>query len=695
MRVRLALPALLLALLGGGTDGAVRAQTEERAQRLERTLRAIDQGQWGEAHRSGQRTGLPELRAYVRWRELLEARPDERPGFAVYADFLEHEPDWPSLGLVQARAEETLDERVGLAERLAFFADRPPRTRQGRVRLAEAMLARGQSEAAAQLVRTSWARDEFSIGEEAMLLARFGFMLRASDHAARLDRLLWDGQTAQARRMLARVERPQRLLAEARLALQQSEPGAESALAAVPEALRGDAGLMFDRLRWRKRKGLEDGVRAILLDPPDELGRPELWWRERHAAIRDAINVRSFKLAYRLAAAHRQSEGTAFAEGEWLAGWLALRFIDEPKLASRHFERLWQGVGTPISLARAGYWAGRAAAVLDQDEAAAWYGRAAAYPSTFYGQLAALEIEADPWARLEPPVTASAAARAALQQRTPAQLARLFCAAGQPRAAQPFFRHLGHEAAGDRDQLTAVTELAEACGRADLALVAARASAANGGHSARAAFPMPRLRAFRDGGPGVPEPALLLALARQESLFDPEATSPAGALGLMQLMPGTAAAVAREQGLKISRNALLTDPALNVRLGASYLQRQLDRFAGEAALALAAYNAGPRRVAQWLEANGDPRSADRYRLIDWIELIPFNETRNYVQRVLEGRGMYRAILAGPRTPAAARTVAAPPVPRAAPPRPSGPDGSLARTAADLAPTPTPRLKPAS
>lgn len=646
--------AAALLLLGVATaPPPVRAAGVEPGARLQQALLSAEKGDWQWARHLAEDVGVPQLGSYFRWRELLES--DDRPAFAAYADFLRRSDDWPSLGTLQARAEETIDEGVSFEERLAFFADRPPRTRQGRVRYAQALLAAGRQAEAAALLRKSWVQDDFSAGEESFFLDQFGGFLQARDHATRLDRLLWDGKIEQARRMLPRVGGKERLLALARLKLQLSDATVEAALADVPPELRRDPGLLFDRLQWRQEKGNEAGVREILLDPPADLGRPERWWAVQQRAIRDAIDEHEYRLAYRLATSHGQKEGAPFAEAEWLAGWLVLRFLDDPRQARRHFERMWPAVATPISRARAAYWAGRAAAA-DGDRKAAhdWYGRAAQYPTSFYGQLAAEELGIDIADRIGPPTSASPTAREALRRRTSAQLASLFCTWNQFRYAQPFFRHLGYEAADRVDELKAVVELARSCDRADLVLTAVKAAAGNGAFLVRDAFPLPRVRAFHEHRDGMPEPALLLGLARQESLFDPAARSPVGALGLMQLMPGTAEAVARELGLPFQKARLVRDPEYNVRLGALYLRKQLDRYDDEPVLALAAYNAGPSRVSTWLAMHGDPRGADRYRLIDWIEQIPFAETRNYVQRVLEGRGMYRALLSGPR-PVQART----------------------------------------
>ena len=661
--------SLQLVLTVAGISSTVLAAGEVDRGRIRELLADIDKGDWQGARRLADGPGAALLEPYVRWRELLER--DDRLPFAAYVEFMRANPDWPSQGTLQLRAEDGLNAAITDKARLAFFADRAPRSRQGRQLLAEALLAADRRQEAASLLRQSWVQDDFDAAAASAFLDRFGAHLRPADDSARLDRLLWDGRTDQARRMLGRVGSHERAIAAARIALQESAPDVDRAIAALPAAAQSHAGLLFDRLCWRAERGNQAGVQEILLRPPSALGRPEKWWNHQQRAIRAAMAERSFKLAYRLASSAHQPPGSAHAEAEWLAGWLALRFTGQPKLAAGHFERLWSAVTTPISRARAGYWAGRAAAANGNRPAAAqWYRRATGYPHTFYGQLAADELGLVRVERLPPSERHDALAGTTLRRRAPAQLARLFCRGGQPGAAQPFFRHLGFEAAGNAEELAAAVDLARDCDRADLVLTVTRAAAANGTYLVRDAFPLPSTPAFVAREAGLPEPALLLAVARQESLFNPEAQSPVGAMGLMQLMPTTAKAVSAARGMPFSRSRLVSDPDYNVSLGGVYLASQLSSFDQEPALALAAYNAGPGRVAEWLRLNGDPRGTDRHGLIDWIELIPFAETRNYVQRVLEARDMYRSILEPPAIPSE-------------------------RLAEDGAPTPQPRRKPAS
>ncbi len=613
-----------------------------------RTLaQLLDADRFPEALDLARSLGDPPLLTYATWRQLREGDPAP---FAAYRDFLDRHPRWPDAVILQVRAESAIDSTVPPDAILGFFADRVPRTRQGRLQLAGACLRSGRAAEAATLVRKSWIEDDYGPDEEQFVLANYGSILRPQDHLARLDRLLWDGKSQQVGRMLGLVDPGHRALAQARLRLQAVGPNVDGALRAVPAALRNDPGLVFDRLQWRRRKGLDDEAQQLLLGLRYERGRPSAWWQERAYQIREAINSGRFALAYRLAATHRQAAGVPFADAEWLAGWVALRFLKRPVEAARHFERLYDGVGSPISRARAAYWAGRAEAARHRtDSAAAWYARAEAYPTTFYGQLASHELGRSLTYGLFQAPVASDALRQAFAANDMVQVTQRLCAAGVFHGGGPLVRQLAGEAAGSRPGLGLVLDLANRCGRPDLVVSVAKAAERDGAIDGVASFPVPDVGSLVRPTPGMPEPALLLAVARQESLFDPDATSPAGAQGLMQLMPSTARIVAGALGVQYDP-ASLTDPDYNARLGSWYLRQQLDQFGGLAPLALAAYNAGPARVGQWLQANGDPRGRTEYDMIDWIELIPFSETRNYVQRVMEAMQVYRALLAKDAAP---------------------------------------------
>lgn len=664
-RRRAALAAAVAALAAvalGLPAGVAQALDAGERQRLAEALRAMDRDEWRWARKAVDGLGSRPLSAYARWRELTDA--DSKPGFAAYADFLARHRDWPSLGTLRARAEEQIDESVPHRDRLAFFAggQQQPLTRQGRIRYAQALFDAGRRAEAAEVLRRSWVLDDFPRSEEEYFLGLYREHLRAADHEQRLGRLLWDGEVTGAQRMLHLVRRDVQLLATARIRLQGLEKKAPAAFDAVPPALRADAGLLYDRLRWARRRGQQAEAVAVLLRTPPDLVRPEAWWPEQHRVIRDLLDGGAADRAYQVARVHRQREGVPFAEAEWLAGWIALRFLKDPASARRHFERLSAGVTSQISRGRAAYWAARAAdAAGDKPGAREWYRRASAYPSTFYGQLAAQKSGVRLAALVPLRARVTEGARERLRRRDAAAVAQALCRldGGEADAALPFFRHLGHEAADDPDELRAVAELGTECNRPDLVVIAAKAAAKEGAEpDAHTAFPVPAVRGFRAEDRSLPEPALRIAIARQESQFDHRVGSPAGALGMMQLMPATAKAVCDRLGLPYSKTRLVRDADYNVRLGSTYIKGQLDRYDGEAVLALAAYNAGPSRVADWLGENGDPRGGSAERLVDWIEMIPFAETRNYVQRVVEAREVYRILLAREKAPATRDAAAA-------------------------------------
>jgi soluble lytic murein transglycosylase len=327
-----------------------------------------------------------------------------------------------------------------------------------------------------------------------------------------------------------------------------------------------------------------------------------------------------------------------------LAGWLALRFVNQPNTALSHFTRLYDGVRAPVERASAAYWAGRSAAALgDPSLAAQWYRTAAAVPIAYYGQLAAEEL-GEAGRPLPDPPPANPQQRASFESQELVRVARMLIEADATETLTPFLVRLGEQAKSATD-VGMVAELAATSGRPHLVAQVGRYTAYYGAPNPVAAFPIPDVPGLLRPAPGEPEPALLMGLGRQESMFNPWVSSHAGARGLLQLTPRTAFLMAGQLGLPYNRGRLIGDPDYNVRLGSHYLKTLLKRYDGEVALAVAAYNAGPRRVDEWIRLHGDPRRRDRYQLIDWIELIPFDETRNYVQRVLEGRNMYRRRLA--------------------------------------------------
>ncbi|WP_348771440.1 lytic transglycosylase domain-containing protein [Azospirillum sp. SYSU D00513] len=577
----------------------------------------------------------------IRWLEL------SAPGggsFEEIAEFLREEPDWPNQAALRRQAEKAMPPDLGTDSVLSWFRKHPPLTLDGFRRHADTLLAAGETDRAAKLVRDRWVSADFSAGDEQDFLASYGRHLRTQDHKERLDRLLWERQEAPARRLLGFFDDTYDTLIEARLAYDTDARNPEAKLARVPASLRNDAGLLFDQIRYLRRKGDDDGALALLAKAPAKLGKPSAWWTERHILARRAIERRDFNLAYRIVEAHGQTEGGGLADAEFLAGFLALRFLDKPSEAFGHFHKLYRSVGAPISKARGAYWCGRAAEALGQKaQAKEWFETASQFGTTYYGQLAAKHLGGKGHIDLPGEPKVSNAEATAFERRDLVRAARMLSEilGKDDSLTTAFLRRISLDAKTPTDFVQAA-KLAREVGRRDLAVAAAKDAAQDNVFLVEAGYPMIKTQADR------PESALVHAIIRQESTFNPLIASSAGARGLMQLMPGTAQQVAKQLGIRNHKLAQLTaDPDYNVRLGSAYLAEMIDRWNGSYVMAVASYNAGPARTRQWLDQFGDPREG-AIDIVDWIELIPFSETRNYVQRVMEAMLVYRARIQGSR-----------------------------------------------
>jgi soluble lytic murein transglycosylase len=586
------------------------------------------------------------LNTFFVWLDLSHTKADG--DFHELTAFLEANADWPRLAKLQRRAEKGLPEDLSDAQVLAWFEGRPPLTAEGATRLAEALRNTGDDAAATELLRNTWVTADFSKSEERSFRKRYGAVLLASDEHARLERLLQRRGVAAAQRQAARIGKGYPELAEARLKLSLDRAGVDAAIKRVPAALLNDPGLLYERARWRQRRGRTDGVVQLLDQAAAVIRRPERWWRLRHWAAQQVLRKGQHDAAYRVVSRHGLKDGVGFAEGEWLAGWIALRFRDDAKLAQHHFVRLYDGVSTPISRARGAYWTAEAAAALNnKEEAERWYRRAAAHGTAFYGQLASARLGQPLSVDLKNAVAVWAADRETYEESDLVRLVHLLGAFDQRKFQRTFLRHLRDQAESQTDYRL-LAELSQSVDHMDQAVIAAKRARRLGAFMPDYLFPLPASVYSAVAAAPSPEPALVLAVIRQESAFDPKAISRAGARGLMQLMPATAHQVARQIGVPYQRAMLTENPVANLRLGRAYLQQMLDEFSGTSMLALAAYNAGPHRVVRWIKDNGDPRHPD-VDPVDWIERIPFDETRNYVQRVLEGQAVYRLALTGQRT----------------------------------------------
>ncbi|MFC3612161.1 lytic transglycosylase domain-containing protein [Lutimaribacter marinistellae] len=626
-----AMAALFLSIV------AVSARAES-VDDLRRGLAEMRAGDWNAAlSQSGARGSV--TRDVIVWHWL-------RQGFGTDGDvlvFLERRPDWPGLDWLRLKSEPSFTnaapERV-----LEFYDGHPPETAEGALNYATALLAQGlRGDAEAEIVK-AWRTLAMGDGLQASYLENFGELLKPH-HVARLDRMLWDGHVVSARRMLPLVDEGRQKLAQARLALHEMVPGVDARIEAVPEELVNSPGLAFARFVWRDRKEFDDSAVDLMLErsvSAESLGEPAAWADARRRLARLTLRNGDPQRAYETASSHftTPENGYDYSDLEWLSGFIALRMLDRPEVAARHFERFAASVESPISMGRAGYWMGRAyAAAGDADKAHAAYALGAENQTSFYGLLAAERIGRPFDAELADPPQNAPWREAAFTGSSVFQAGQMLLELGEDHLAERFLTHLVESL--DREQALQLGDAVLELGDAHLGVMVAKRAARSGLVIPAAYYPVHPVAEM----PLPMAKEMTLAIARRESEFDPVVISGAGARGLMQVMPATARLVAQELGILggHATDRLTADWEYNAKLGANYLAQLAGDLNGNVVMMSAGYNAGPRRPLSWMNRFGDPRSGE-IDIIDWIELIPFSETRNYVMRVTESLPVYRARL---------------------------------------------------
>ncbi|HEV2562825.1 MAG TPA: lytic transglycosylase domain-containing protein [Rhizomicrobium sp.] len=606
---------------------------------------AADRGDWIAAKGLADQGHNPTARKLIEWRYLLDK--NSGASFDEINAFLKANPDWPLRDTLFARAERAMSDMMAPGAVLSWFGDRDPLTGIGKVRLGEAMIALGRVSAGRDLIRKAWVENTFEPDQEFAVLQRHADLFTPDIDQQRLNNLLWRDETGAARREMARVTASGQQLAQTRIALQSGSSASRKLVSELPETLRSDPGILFDRARLLRRSGNPDDEPDLLLRAPTrELAKinPGRWWAELNIATRQALQDTNYRTAYSLVKDTGLSTGENFAEAEFMAGWIALRYLKDPVAALSHFQKLSAGVSRPISAARAHYWSGRAYEA-ENDLGGAWreYRAAAQNPETYYGQLALARIDATPTLHLNDTNVDAASIRAAYENDDVVRGLRVLADLGADNLMRSFAAHYV-ELHPDAKYAKALASDLVQMGFRDIAVRVAKAASYNNVLMLAYSHPVIPLPAYK--GPGAaPEPALVLGLIRQETEFDANAVSGAGAMGIMQMMPASARRAASQAGMPYRPNALLSDTDYNIQLGMTELSGNLADWGGSIVLSAAAYNAGPTNVKRWLDLYGDPRSPTTDP-IDWIEQIPFSETRNYVQRVLENTEVYRNRLAG-------------------------------------------------
>ena len=617
------------------------AQDDRAVSAVKAAMEAVQKGQWSKAETAVAAAGQV-ARDIVEWHRLRASAG----AFQEYIDFLDRRADWPGLPLLRQQGEPRILENADPDQVISYFADQLPRTGTGALRLAVAWAKKGEGEKAETEIVRAWRNLSLAKGNEARFLKAYGAVL-AGHHEARQDMLLWRGLVQETERLNKLVDADHAKLAKARIALIKKSRGTSRLVKAVPESLADDPGLAFARFEWRVEKKSADDAIAMMLERSTSaaaLGMPGAWADRRRSYARLMMQDDKPEIAYQLASRHFMSEGDDYADLEWLSGFIALTDLDDPKLALKHFFAFRATVETPISLGRAGYWEGRAHEALGQtEEAQLAYAFGGEYQTSFYGQLAAEKagLPMDPvltGGETYPDIRDSQYARGSVLQA-----ALLFQMAGHPLLFTRFTRHLAEILTPQ--ERGALAQLALDLGEPFAALYMAKYAADSGIVLMRPYFPVTDIA---NGDLSVSE-ELTLTIARRESEFYPFSTSPAGARGLMQLMPRTGKAMAKKLKVKYETDRLLSDPAYNARLGSAYLADLVEEFDGYYPFVAVGYNAGPSRAKKWVDLFGDPKRSVE-DAVDWIEHIPFRETRNYVMRVMESLAVYRARLSGEISP---------------------------------------------
>jgi len=611
--------------------------------------RAVDEAQrenWPAARSVAAQVSDPAARLVIEWAYLRD-RNSGAP-FAEIAQFLKDHPDWPGRETLLARGEEMIGYVSDPHAVIAWFGDRTPETGIGKVRLGEALIAAGSPERGRALIRQAWIEDSFRQDQEFYVVSQHGDALTPEAERERLERLLDDNDLSAARRQLVRVDVSAQRLANARLLLHTDPLLGEQDADALPMPLRDDPGLLFDRFAPLRQRNEPGAIPALLArDPARQVAKinPGRWWTELNLDTRAALQQGLDREAYALCAdTGLPPDVSEYADAEFLAGWIALRLLAEPAIALTHFDNVIRVSSHPVSRARAHYWAARAReAVGDARAAEQEYRIAAADAASFYGQLALERLSPNALLHLPRSVIDTREWSTAYEREDLTGAVRALADLGLEGPLREFavqdakvFPVAGH--------LKLLAEDLARMGFPDVAVRVAKQASYDGVYLPDYSHPL--IAVPRYAGPGIaPEDALVLAIIRQETEFDPNAVSGAGARGIMQVMPDSAPHLAELAGLSYRPSALTGDADYDIELGMTELAHQLSVWGGSYVLAAAAYNAGPGNVRKWIAAHGDPRDA-RIDAVDWIEQIPFGETRNYVQRVLENVEVYRNRLSG-------------------------------------------------
>jgi len=609
-----------------------------------KSIQAIEKRQWTSALSISKKAKDKSIHNFIQWRHLLTT--GNQASFYDYMTFIKRNENFPRINRIRYLAEHKLStDKISPKKIIDWYGANEPLSGFGKLILGESYIKIGETKKGILLIKEGWITADLNRSQMKFFRKKYKKYLDAKDYIKRADYLAWENKYWDLKRMLRYLPKDYELLYTARQILMSKSYGVDNAIKNVPAKLKNDAGLNYDRLKWRRKRGrVEDSLEIIfkVKNDKDYLIRPDKWWVERAIMARALIYKNKYEKAYKVSSEHSLIEGPEFAEAEWMSGWIALSFLNDPILAIDHFNNFYQNVGYPISLSRGAYWLGRSyERIGDKTQSKQWYEEASKYLTTYYGQLAHLKIKPNDKFELNEQQKVTEEYRNSFYKNDLVKIVYLLDELNKTKYTKNILKHLANDNIKSGSEILAA-ELSTNISRYDFAIQIAKVASYEKRFHNEFNYPIISTPKYINGRK-IPEPAFILSIIRQESEFDMTANSHAGAQGLMQLMPYTAKLVSKQAKLPYSKSRLTSDPEYNINLGSHYIAGLILEYDGAYPFAIAAYNAGPKRVKYWKKTNKNPQKK-QIDYVDWIELIKFKETRNYVQRVLENYNVYRYIL---------------------------------------------------
>jgi soluble lytic murein transglycosylase len=603
----------------------------------------IKKSKWNTAIAETKKVKDKDFKKLVTWLYLKQS--GNQATFNDYKNFIDKNSNYPRIGRLRYMAEHKIIlENTTPKTVINWFDEKEPLSGTGKIKLGEAYLKIGEVELGTKLIKSGWTKADLSKRDVRYYRKKYKKILITQDHLKRADYLAWDNQYWDLKRMLPYLPKKEKLLYNARFILMTNSYGVDKAISDVPKELINDLGLQYNRLKWRTRRNRLDGSLEILrkFHGEETLIYPELWWKLRENITRDLIYAKKYSLAYEVSSNHHLEEGPEFADAEWISGWLALSFLNKRELAINHFKNFYKNVGYPISLARGAFWLGLAHEKNNNsDEAKKYFTEGSKFTNTYYGQLSFNKIKLGQDFKLSSEHRVSDDYEKEFNKNELIRHVKLLKEMDKTEFSKDILKHLALLNVEKGSEILAA-KLSTEVGRFDYAIQISKQASYEKRFINIFNYPVISIPS-KINGKQMPSQELLLAIIRQESEFDARANSHVGAQGLMQIMPGTAKLVARNLKTTYSKTLLKSDPTYNIKLGTYYFSSLLDDYDGVFPFAIGAYNAGPNRIKSWVKRYGDPNKGE-INFIDWIELIRFKETRNYVQRVIENINVYKYTL---------------------------------------------------